>query len=159
MNQAFSDREVKDINNCRLFLQVETITDIATNRGNKIRESVRKGESSGSISNLLWPVQQKPATTGKRKAWIAWRKFLDLICTHGNNLRQPLGEWRDTTNQRWTEYYDPEGNQVYVKNQQKRDVYQVIEKKRKTWMLQFIRQEEQIDLRECIYHVTSYCKL
>ena len=128
MDQQFSDREVKDINNCRLFLQVETIADIATIQGDKIRDSVRKGECSGSISTLLWPVQEKPVTRGKRNAWIAWRKFLDSICTHDNTLRQPLGEWRDTTHRMWNEYYDPEGNHVYVKNQQQWDVYTVREK-------------------------------
>ena len=36
MDQPFSDREVRDINNCHLFLQVETNADIATNSGDKI---------------------------------------------------------------------------------------------------------------------------
>ena len=47
MNLNLSDHEVKDINNCRLFLQVEMIADIAMNQGDKIRDSVRKGECSG----------------------------------------------------------------------------------------------------------------
>jgi hypothetical protein len=40
----------------------------------------------------LWPVQARPEG-GRNSAWAAWKKFLDTLCTSGNTLHRPLGEW------------------------------------------------------------------
>ena len=82
----WDNRQVKDINNCRLYLQVETILDIANNRGDQILKPILKGQRGGSQPTNLWPVQARPEN-GKKSAWEAWNKFMATLCTHGNSLQ------------------------------------------------------------------------
>jgi hypothetical protein len=61
--------EVREIDYCRLYLQVEIIADMATLDGMSIHEGCFEEEPSClSTSNTLWPKQGKP---GKEQ----WRKF------------------------------------------------------------------------------------
>jgi hypothetical protein len=131
---VWDNRQVKDINNCRLYLQVETISDIANVHGDKILPTMRQGYRGGSTPVALWPVQARPEG-GRNSAWAAWKKFLDTLCTSGNTLRRPLGEWENTKDRLWSEYYSPEENKVYIKNPSGWTQYKITNRRRRTWEL------------------------
>jgi hypothetical protein len=127
-------RDLQMINNCRLYLQVENISDITNNMGTHILSGIAKGERCGSTSSTLWPVQARPAKGNK--AWELWRKLLAQLCSHGLRLRKPLGLWHNTSGRKWTEYYDPETHTVSVHRNKVWQHYSITNKRRTSWKLQ-----------------------
>jgi hypothetical protein len=66
-------REQIYIHRCRIFLQVETISDIATASGSRIHSSwFQRRAVRPSKSTIKWPKQNCP----NEQAWAAWKKFL-----------------------------------------------------------------------------------
>jgi hypothetical protein len=43
MQQQWTKRQIRNINNCRMYLRVENISDIANNHGDKIMEPIFNG--------------------------------------------------------------------------------------------------------------------
>jgi hypothetical protein len=61
----FTNKEVKEINYSRIYLQVFYLSDITNVKGNKIEAWARRGnKQAGCQSTWEWPVQQRP---------IAWK--------------------------------------------------------------------------------------
>jgi hypothetical protein len=87
--QRWTPRQIRNINNCRLYLRVENISNMANNQGDRILQPILKGIRCGSTSTMHWPIQARPSS-GKG-AWTDWRAFLKSICRHANILRKPLG--------------------------------------------------------------------
>ena len=93
-----SPRELKQLNSCRLFLRVTTLSDICNARGNKIIRQCWEGTTPRNATQL-WPTQAKPPTN----YWSLWRKYLsrcylaDESSTRKNHddlhLASPLGPW------------------------------------------------------------------
>ena len=75
---------LKRLNECRIYLQVTWVSDIANVKGDKILESALKGErSTNQISNIQWPLQQRP----NEQTWKIWRKTIrQIYCCNNNNL-------------------------------------------------------------------------
>ena len=61
------------IQQCRLFLQVNTVADISTAMGTQLETWSR--HSKGRPSKLEWPNQGRPS----RKVWEEWNRFLDSL--------------------------------------------------------------------------------
>jgi hypothetical protein len=61
----FTNKELKEINYCRIYLQAFYLSDITNIKGNKI-EAGRVHKQAGSQSTWEWPIQQIPIT---RNAW------------------------------------------------------------------------------------------
>jgi hypothetical protein len=98
------------INNCRLFLQINTLAEITTLNGREIWKAAYDGtitqtQNPGlhniTQSTLNWPIQDRPPAS----AWRIWKKFL---CTklRGNSLalKHKLSEWyqKTDTHRTWT---------------------------------------------------------
>ena len=79
------------INYCRLFLDVITMSDVATASGDRIDYRILNGEKPPTINKGLSVCQADPGAA----AWIAWDKFMDVIASDGLP-HQPLGEWLHT---------------------------------------------------------------
>ena len=79
------------INHCRLFLDVVTMSDIATETGDCMDSNVLVGEKPASVNKGLLIFQADPGG----EAWLMWDKFMDAIASDGVPHR-PLGQWLDT---------------------------------------------------------------
>jgi hypothetical protein len=74
--ELFSCREKIYIHRCRLYLQVETLSDITTSSGSHIHPAWFHGNTEKpSKSTIRWPRQDSPC----HNAWSAWKKFLYAI--------------------------------------------------------------------------------
>ncbi len=111
------------INICRLYLQVECLSEICNPTGDCLLDRVWRGERSLSKSNFLWPRQAKPHAA----SWKLWRRFLRLAyLDHSKQtansrstnllLAQPLGSWigeRHLAIRRWKTYMSVDGDNLY----------------------------------------------
>jgi hypothetical protein len=81
----FTNKELKDINYCRIYLQAFFISDITKLEGNNIQEWVgHVQKQAGRQSTWEWPIQQQPI------AWKAWKTALGYLAHDGhigNKLR------------------------------------------------------------------------
>jgi hypothetical protein len=97
------------LNNCRLYLQIFTLSDITSADGKKLTKSQLNGHRSPSFSTeLSWPKQIKPS----RKCWETFKHVIKYIFCHKNSftLKKPLGPWKPTIHPQntWNHFYDPE---------------------------------------------------
>jgi hypothetical protein len=109
---TISTSECARINYCRMYLQVTTLSDITTSDGNYIRYDVLMGEGDRTqrIEDIKWPYQEKPNT----ETWKLWEKTIrSLFCTHGQKLRQPLGQWTDPEITKWKYRYSHKTQALY----------------------------------------------
>jgi len=90
------------INNVRLFLNVNTLSEITDHTGRCVLDDFLLSPDSLSDiplnrlgSTLLWPKQQCPG----KQAWLWWKRAIRrLYCkTNSNSLRHPLGDWYPST--------------------------------------------------------------
>jgi hypothetical protein len=87
-SRMFKPVDIRDINRCRLYLQVFFTSDITDNIGKNLEPWVlkRQRQSTQKIT-WDWPVQQRPTTWNARKQVI-----MELLAQDGSIL-QPLGAW------------------------------------------------------------------
>ena len=115
----FSSKELLHINRCRLFLQVNTISEISTADGTRLLPSIWRGQQpTNSYSKLLWPRQHRPFAL----AWRSWRRFItqalrlssyNVYSTH-LPLLQPLGPWSThfSDDRQWFWFYSPDSQSL-----------------------------------------------
>jgi len=110
-----STSELKHINACRLYMQVDSMADITDMTGTELQQAALFGNRSqlASSSTLLWPDQPQPYT----ESWEVWRKFLAAMTRDGNKLREPLGEWSDHLTRRFPAYYDTVADLVVIRRE------------------------------------------
>jgi hypothetical protein len=97
------------LNQCRLYLQVITLSDIATADGKLILPEAKQGVPlSDRLSTLLWPAQGNPSKVD----WVVWKYYLQHLEDQGRII-QPLGEWLSPTHQKWKYHIDVQSGRVY----------------------------------------------
>ena len=92
----FSNREIRVLNWCRLYLQAVFISDLSNGRGTHLDQQMYKGmigHSKSSITTQHQFIQERPSPRG----WTLWRKACLLWSTEHGKLRQPLGQWQRHT--------------------------------------------------------------
>jgi hypothetical protein len=85
----FTAKQIKQVNYCRLYLQVVTAADVVLPSGYLIDEWIlaRVIHVNSSRTRFVKVVQGKPDKT----TWLQWRRLMQLV---GEELIQrPLGEW------------------------------------------------------------------
>jgi hypothetical protein len=133
-----STKEQTLINRCRLFLQVECISDISDSDGRHIAKSwLYKDGRKNSASTKRWPKQSDPG----EQAWRIWRNFLIKSLTAETlQLRRPLGAWTHLNQHRQYESYWDEAHLRLL--QRKKDhwtAHNLVKEDRRRYF--FIRQE------------------
>lgn len=94
--------QLQCINTCRMHLQVTTLSDIVTAKGDSIVSCIMEGERDlCRPTTLLWPEIPSPPPS----FWRQWRQFLQHLLT-GRVLHQPLGAWVASPLNSWTWYID-----------------------------------------------------
>jgi hypothetical protein len=91
--RRFTGGQIKQINACRLYLQVLLLSDITTPCGTFIAMNYHTGNRNNRSNwpRIRYPRQQKPKVT----AWKLWRKAINLLYLEEDKktLQRPLGRW------------------------------------------------------------------
>ena len=105
--------DLRILNQCRCFLQVMTIADLANGAGNAIATNFLQGRLDMSRrSTFIWPPVKRPSFN----AWHLWATTLrSVLCNNdrGNTLKCPLGQWLHTKYCDWDWYFDAERKVLY----------------------------------------------
>jgi hypothetical protein len=103
----FTNKELKEINYCRIYLQVFLLSDITNIQGNKITAWSGRGQKqSGRQSTWDWSIQQRPI------AWKAWKSALEYLAL-GGDIGEPLGERKSYHRQIVEWYLDASSSALY----------------------------------------------
>lgn len=111
---GYKKNELIKLNRCCLFLQVETLSDIADGKGDQMCTSSCNGERNNfSYSDHDWPIQSKPDA----KHWTLWRQALRRSFPRINHQRlgilvNPLGSWIDNAEDKWQWFYSAENSKL-----------------------------------------------
>ena len=91
---GYSGAELAQINHCRMFLRVTTVSDIATGDRRSILQSALQGQRNPfQTDRYLWP-QQGPLAKDNWKLWtVALTRA--LVSRQPRALAVPLGRWLD----------------------------------------------------------------
>ena len=81
------------LNACRMYLQVQRVSDITDARGTTIRKEILEGAECDHFSSTSrWPRQGRPP----KSTWLKWKRAVKYtLSVNGNatTLRTPLGKW------------------------------------------------------------------
>jgi len=109
MKLGFSHTQLGMFNRCRLNLQVIHLSDIASADGSIIIPDCKHGvRLIDQVSNLNWPIQDRPSNV----AWRLWHQALAHFENHGR-LLLPLQQWVGKTNQWWRWYTTPRSVKLF----------------------------------------------
>jgi hypothetical protein len=115
---GITTRELRILNLCRLYLQVDRLSDITNMAGTYIYEQAiqldRETQTTEiSASRLAWPRTPRP----EAKARKLWKKHLHTtLLQEDGRLRFPLGKWDTTVDNRDRTYrtlYHPYSNTIH----------------------------------------------
>jgi hypothetical protein len=122
--QKYTWHELYRLNLCRLYLNVELLSEICNLEGDNILPEVWQGRKPHeSKSTILWPKQERPFD----QSWTLWRAALKhaylspevLRATQARTLlplNVPLGAWigsRHRTQRTWNSYVSPDNTTLY----------------------------------------------
>jgi ribonuclease HI len=89
--------QLQRINTCRMYLQVVSVSDLATAKGDKLLSSAIQGvRDPQHPSTLNWPLIPRPPDS----FWQTWKLFLQYF-TRGKKLMTALGIWRNSPARVW----------------------------------------------------------
>ena len=105
---------LKILNNCRLYLQIITLTDITSaDRKHLIKTQLNGSKSTSFTSDLAWPKQKRP----NKNCWKIFKQVNQHIFCHKQSyiLKKPLGKWKPTkfSQNTWNHFYDPSSKRLY----------------------------------------------
>jgi hypothetical protein len=101
IQNRFNKSEMECINACRLFLQVNLLSEICDDSGTTLLTEALYGNTTNnkqptlwiySTSTLHWPHQECPPS----QSWALWKRHLSYFTNNTTKLTTPLGDW--TTN-------------------------------------------------------------
>jgi hypothetical protein len=93
--QGLSDKHMRDVHRCHIYLQALYISDITDLAGKSIEDWARQGKRQASRTIMWkWPVQQRPPDA----TWKNWQLALQGIASEDGDLLQYLGPWGDIKN-------------------------------------------------------------
>jgi hypothetical protein len=112
-NRTYKERML--IHRCRIFLQVEVLSDISDAAGESILEAwLEPNIKKPSHSLKRWPTQSNPG----KEAWKIWRRFITgAFTSHNRKLRIALGKWtRINSTRSYYSYRNVESSTLYTKS-------------------------------------------
>jgi hypothetical protein len=103
----FTNKDLKEIKYCRIYLKVFYLSDITNETRNKIEAWAGRGQKQyGNQSTWEYPVQQRPIT------WKTWKAALEYLAPDGD-IGDPLGEWKADHHHIMEWYLDSQSNALY----------------------------------------------
>jgi len=88
----YDNKELRSINKCRIYLEVQNMSDITDGSGIKIAYcALHHIKDPERISKYKWPKQPKPT----KNDWIAWDDAIKNVWTTSEtyHIQPKLGEW------------------------------------------------------------------
>jgi hypothetical protein len=112
---AFDEKILHILNQCRLHLNVVTVSDISLADGTQLIPGIEWGKIDimPSHSNDHVPIQQAPAIF----FWTYWQRLLRAIARPDGTLYAPLGPWSfpgSELRRKWNAYFDLKYNFLYL---------------------------------------------
>jgi enamine deaminase RidA (YjgF/YER057c/UK114 family) len=112
-NRTYKERML--IHRCRIFLQVEVLSDISDAAGESILGAwLEPNTKKPSYSLKKWQEQSNPG----KEAWKIWRRFItEAFTSHNRKLRTTLGKWtRVNSTRAYYSYRNGEASILYTKS-------------------------------------------
>jgi len=113
--KGYSDNDLQQLNNCRIFLQVYSLSDICNAEGDQITRKALAGQKdTHRPSTLVWKQIKRPTP----REFLLWTQALhSTFCTSSTSptLIQPLGQWLLPPRQKWQWFFDPQTNTLFRK--------------------------------------------
>ena len=116
-NANYSKKELLKLNRCRMYLKVDTLSDITNGMGDRICRLTYNGQRTHNFKRTYdWPEQPKP----DEKHWLLWRQALVKSFPRTTNdrlgiLQHPLGPWIDNKKDDWRWFFSPATLMVYYR--------------------------------------------
>lgn len=108
MAKGFQNEELQQLNRCRIFLKVTTLSDITCGFGEMITQEAWNGRCNDFRSTEHeWPKQGILPPS----YWTLWQKALLTLCCRPRKLCNPLGNWLPTCSVQLR--FDPGTDRVY----------------------------------------------
>jgi hypothetical protein len=107
-SNKFKPWQMRILNRCRIYMNVITISDIATACGTAINWTRWRKENPAPVeySPYKFPIQPKPDDT-QMKVWISAIRKCIIISRKDKRLKIPLGDWTGRPRQRFEWYTRP----------------------------------------------------
>jgi len=111
--KGFSNDDLRQLNNCRVYLQVYSLSDICNAKGDQITRKAIEGQKDlHRPSTLVWKQIKRPTP----RAFLLWKQALFAtfcVSDTSTTLSQPLGPWRLPPRQQWQWFFDPHTNTLF----------------------------------------------
>ncbi len=128
---VFSASDLRNLNAVRMFLQVATISDIATADGKYIDANAFSGKKNDSRPSPLSWCRQPKITPAQSDLWTqALQKLLTTdpyteykVLAQPKRLRKPLGQWLFPPNQKWKSYHNIQDDKLFIQQESATDVF------------------------------------
>eukprot|EP00978_Attheya_sp_CCMP212_P031783 scaffold121357_cov60-Attheya_sp.AAC.3 len=105
---GFSGKDLAMQNICRLYLQVSTVSDIASGDGTYMLPFILECcKDTHQQTSYAWPRAERPIAPTRN----LWRQAFRAACLgqsstgYGHRLQQPLGDWYSDSDSNW--FYSP----------------------------------------------------
>jgi hypothetical protein len=116
LSAGYDGTTLKELNECRMFLHVVTLSDIVSADGLQITMNAWNGsQDERGKSQYQWPRIQHALPN---QQWEQWRRIIDRVFVlHGTprSLREPLLSWHKGAPVRWKWYFAPQEDRLYAK--------------------------------------------
>jgi hypothetical protein len=114
-SDVFTAKQLRQVNYCRLYLQVVTASDVVLPSGYQLDESLRAGDLdlSSSTTRFVRVTQGKP----NKKTWAQWSRLMNLI--DDDLSYRPLGQWLFSASElrrNWPCYLDLRSKLLYIRS-------------------------------------------
>jgi hypothetical protein len=105
IKQGASSRELTSMVQCRNFLRVSGMYEVATGCGSRILPRMYNEDEPESDATNQWPI--KPGSP--KGAWMIWKKYLGFMVTSQTTLalRQLLGKLKEEPPRTPWKYHEP----------------------------------------------------
>jgi hypothetical protein len=113
---GFHGKQLKQLNECRMYLHAVTLSDISTADGLEITLGAWNGiQEDRGVSQCQWPRIQTALPTAQ---WKQWRTAIDKVFMLYGTLRvlqEPLLDWNNDGPNYWKWYFCPAEDKLYSK--------------------------------------------
>ena len=116
-DMGFTMTTLKAVNRCRVFLQVNLLSDIASGNGRSLHHRVFQRKRIGRRNSFTWPAQGAPT----RRDWIAWETTIKHCFQPQTDLRPRLGHWVLTSDEfitEWDFFLNNQNTLIWHQNQE-----------------------------------------
>jgi hypothetical protein len=118
---TFTKSELECINACRIFLQVNYLSEISNDAGSEILPEAVKGATDKHGQPLIWRISKSKMTWPRQPrppphSWNQWKKFLQSRTSPTLKIQPVLGDWIPSAYTQRTWHYRSHQNIVFTTN-------------------------------------------